>query len=129
MAKRTKTDKQLPIAQGDVLLLPMGWPTTLPITPEHKKVAADEHGRLVLAEGESSGHRHLFREIGVCLLRREGVSDQVITLIDPAALLHDQGAGEYVPTGDHDPIDVPAGTRVVRVQREWTGEGVRNAAD
>lgn len=114
------------IAQGDVLLIKVAKST---ITPEHKEVPRDKFGRLVLAEGETSGHRHLFRAPGVCMLAREGVSDRVITVGDLTELLHDQGDGTFVPTGDHAPVAVPPGTYVVRTQREWSGEEAFDAAD
>jgi hypothetical protein len=114
------------IAQGDVLLIRAD---ASAVTKEHRDVARDGHGCLVLALGESSGHRHVFRDRNVCMLSREGVGDRVLTLIDPCTLLHDQGAGTYVPTGDHAPVVVPAGTWIVRLQRQWTGEGVANAHD
>ncbi len=65
------------IRQGDVLLIRT---TAKAVTPEHKEVPRDEHGRLVLAEGESSGHRHLFRAPGVCMLYREGEGDRILTV-------------------------------------------------
>lgn len=115
------------IAQGDVLLIRT---TKKAITPEHKEVPRDEHGRLVLAEGETSGHRHLFRDPNVCMLAREGVSDRVVTIgAELVQLLHDQGAGTFEPTGDHAPVDVPPGTYIVRTQREWSGEEAFDAFD
>lgn len=124
--------KQGQIAQGDVLLIPT---TKAAITKDHKPVDPDKYGRLVLAEGESSGHRHLFRDPGVCMLAREGVSDRVITVVDrggddrPSMLLHDMGAETYVPTRDHAPLAVPPGTYIVRMQYEWSVEEVLNALD
>jgi hypothetical protein len=115
------------IAQGDVLLIRT---TKKAITPEHKEVARDEHGRLILAHGESSGHMHLFRDPSVCMLAREGVGDRVVTIgAELVQLLHDQGAGTFVPTGDHAPVDVPPGTYIVRTQREWSGEEAFDAID
>lgn len=114
------------IAQGDVLLIKT---TKAAITADHKQIAPDKHGRLVLAEGETSGHRHVFRDPGVCMLAREGVSDRVITVGNLCELLHDEGASTFVPTGDHAPVFVHPGTYIVRVQREWIGQGVQRAQD
>lgn len=120
-----KTEK-LPRRQGDVLLIPT---TKKAITSEHKPVPADKHGRLILALGETSGHMHLFRDPGVCMLFREGISDRVVTVGDLSALLHDQGDRTFVPTGDHHPVAVPPGTFIVRQQREWDGEEAFDAID
>jgi hypothetical protein len=114
------------IAQGDVLLIRT---TKKAVTAEHREVARDQHGRLILALGETSGHMHLFRAPGVCLLAREGVSDRVLTVANLCELLHDQGAGTFVPTGDHAPVPVPPGVYVVRTQREWSGEEAFDAQD
>lgn len=114
------------IAQGDVLIIKT---TDKAVTKAHKPVARDRFGCAILALGESSGHKHLFRDPGVCLLAREGVGDRVITVENLCELLHDQGEGTFVPTGDHAPVTVPPGTYIVRTQREWVGQGVQNAID
>lgn len=122
MKKKTKAKWQK--AQGDLLVeridaVPNGFTEMKP----------DRHGRRVVASGEATGHHHVLRTPGVCLLAREGVSDRVVTTSDLAELLHDQGAETYVPTLDHAPIEMPPGTyRIIR-QREWVGQGVRRVED
>jgi hypothetical protein len=112
------------IRQGDVLLI---CATKAAITAEHKVLPRDQ-GRVVLAIGESSLHAHVMRDPGVCLLSREGISDRVLTVLDFCDLVLE--GGESAPgIPRHDPIQVPPGTYLVRTQREWTGEKVRNAAD
>jgi hypothetical protein len=112
------------IRQGDVLLIPS---TRKAISKEHREVPR-ERGRVVVALGETSLHAHVFRDPGVCMLRREGMGDAVVTLTDWAELIVE--GGESAPGVDrHDPVRVAPGTYVVRTQREWTGEEVRNAAD
>jgi len=124
MAKRKKVPWQK--AQGDLLVeeiakVPEGFS---PVTP-------DKHGRNVVASGEATGHHHVLREPGVCMLVREGTSDRVVTTGDEIAkLLHDQGLESYAPTLDHAPIEIPPNktVRVIR-QREWIGQGVRRVED
>ena len=112
------------IRQGDVLLIRA--PKSA-VTAEHKEVKR-EGGRIVVAIGESSLHAHVFRDPGVCLLFREGVSDRVLTVADLCDL--ELEGGESAPgVPRHGPVAVPPGTYIVRTQREWTGEAVRNAAD
>jgi hypothetical protein len=112
------------IRQGDVLLIRADRSA---ITKEHKAVPRDG-GRVVLAIGESSLHAHVMRDPGVCLLSREGISDRVLTVMDMCDL--ELEGGESAPgIPRHGAIHVPPGTYIVRTQREWTGEEVRNAAD
>lgn len=110
--------------QGDVLLVRM---TKKEIGKEYREVPR-ENGRVVLALGESSMHAHVFRDPGVCMLRREGTGDAVVTLLVPSDLLTE--GGEIAPGRPrHDPVKVPAGTYRLIIQREWSGEEVRNVAD
>lgn len=112
------------VRQGDVLLVRVAEEA---ITAEHKEVVR-ERERLVLALGETSLHAHVIRGPGVRLLFREGISDRVLSVVEQC-LLELEG-GESAPgIPRHDPIDVQPGTYAVRIQREWTGEEVRNAAD
>jgi hypothetical protein len=112
------------VRQGDVLLIRT---TKSAVTKAHMEVPC-ERGRVVLAIGESSLHAHVMRGPGVCLLYREGVSDRVLTVVE-RCLLELEG-GESAPgVPRHAPVAVPPGTYIVRTQREWTGEEVRNAVD
>ena len=111
-------------AQGDLLVeriekVPAGF----------VEVAPDEHGRHVVASGEATGHHHVLRTPGVCMLAKEGISDRCVTTGELAQLLHDQGLEQYAPTLDHDPIDLPPGNYVVIRQREWVGQGARRVED
>jgi hypothetical protein len=115
------------VAQGDILMIKANKKA---ITKDHKEEKRDEFGRVVIARGETSGHAHVFREPGVTLLVREGVSDRVVTIgAELATLLHDQGTMSYEYTGEHAPHELPAGTYIARQQREWMGEEAFNAAD
>jgi hypothetical protein len=97
------------------------------ITKEHREVPR-ENGRVVLALGESSMHAHVFRDPGVCMLRSEGIGDAVVTVTDLCDLMTE--GGELAPgVPRHDPIPVSPGTYKLVVQREWSGEEVRNVCD
>jgi hypothetical protein len=119
-----KTNKIWQKAQGDLLV------ERIDSVPDgYRKIDPDKYGRHVVASGEATGHHHVLRTPGVCQLAREGVSDRVVTTVDPAELLHEQGLEHHTPTLDHAPLEIPAGTyRVIR-QREWVGQGVRRVED
>ena len=104
------------VRQGDVLLIRT---TKRSITAAHKPVDRDSSGRVVLAYGEVTGHAHVLHDPGVCLLRAEGISDRVLTVERLCELTHEE----------HASIPVGPGTYLVRTQREWAGEEVRNVAD
>ena len=89
----------------------------------------DEHGRVVLAYGETSGHAHVFRAQGVCQLRREGTGERVVTLDFESELLHDQGGEVLSLTGEHGTMRFAAHDYRVIPQREWVGQGVQRAQD
>jgi hypothetical protein len=91
--------------QGDVLLVEAS-PDI--VTFDHEEVPR-ENGFVVLAYGEVTGHSHRIASPTACLLRAEGVSDQVLTLHTGAKLVHDE----------HAPIDLPPGTYIVRRQYEY----------
>ena len=115
------------VAQGDILLIKA---TKKAITKEHVEAKRDEFDRVVIARGETSGHAHVFREQGVAMLVREGVSDRVVTIgAELAALLHDQGTTAYEYTGEHGPHELAEGTYIARQQCEWIDEESFNAAD
>lgn len=115
--------------QGDVLLIPIGskqaaktesgW-SVRDLTPED--------GRIVLAEGEATGHAHVIRHPGARLLVKSmrtgymsSLSETILTVADgPALLVHEE----------HLPIELaPGAYRVVR-QREYDPtDGARRVAD
>lgn len=114
------------IRQGDVLPIST---TDAEITPQHREVPREADGRLILAEGETSHHHHVVRGDGVCLLRAEGINDRVLTVARDLCELVTEG-GEIAPgVARHTALSVPRGTYRVVLQREWTGEEVRNAQD
>lgn len=103
--------------QGDVLIVPGA---TIPAgTTKVKR----EHGRVVLAHGEVTGHHHSIAERGVQLVSKEEADElrmwMTVTAPDPVELTHQE----------HDTILIPPGTYEVRRQREYAPGGIRNVAD
>lgn len=109
--------KKIPwmIRQGDVLVMqidarPQG---------DWKRLRRSKDKAVVLANGEVTGHRHVVRDPGVCMLRAEGIGDRVMTVAREALLTHEE----------HSPISIPKGEHIVRIQREWAGEISRRVED
>ena len=103
--------------QGDVILIPC---SDKEVTSNHRAVP-NKNGRIVLAEGEVTGHFHAIHRFGpaTTLLRAEGISDRVLTVDVDAMLDHDE----------HGSIALGPGNYIVRIQREWSGEDERQVQD
>lgn len=115
------------VAQGDVVLIRAAKTKGVPAGFAEDK--RDPHGRVVLAYGETSGHAHVFRAKGVCLLSNETTGARILRVFDPCRLLHDQGAEALVETGEHASLAIEPGEYHVIQQREWIGQGVQRALD
>ena len=94
-------------------------------------------GRIVLAYGEVTGHAHAIPSPHASLylddstiaapdamqeIARLGgglIPDRVLRADQPVRLLHEE----------HAPIDLPAGSYIVRIQREYSPQELRNVAD
>jgi len=101
--------------QGDVLI------ERISALPAILKKLNREHGRVVLAHGEATGHHHSLMEEHVDLYE---TADQAgVTFLEikeaMAALTHQE----------HAPITIPPGTYRVTRQREYSPEAIRNVAD
>lgn len=92
--------------QGDILLMPCSK------IPSGAIVEAPEDGVVVLARGETSGHRHVMAADRVAFFREDGSGSGGfirVTGPSPVALSHEE----------HSPLAIPPGEyRVVR-QREY----------
>jgi len=119
--------------QGDVFL----------IRAKARKVAAlkpvpREDGAVVLAHGEVTGHRHQIRSGGCALYALEDnrltgeeaaqaiariggglIPDRLLVADAPVDLLHEE----------HDKIRLPAGSYIVRIQREYSPGELRSVQD
>jgi hypothetical protein len=93
------------LRQGDVLLVPVD------AIPGEGKRAKREGTRLVLAEGEATGHAHVVLGEGRLYLpgAERGTAGTYLLVEEPATLVHDE----------HDAIGLEPGTYEVRRQREY----------
>lgn len=101
------------IRQGDVMLIEAE-------NVDHgvdKKVIEPRDGRLVLAEGEATGHAHT-----VCAERATlfGVDERMLLVVDEQTELTHQ---------EHATIEVAPGSYWVVRQREYTPQEIRRVAD
>jgi hypothetical protein len=100
--------------QGDVLLVEVAR------RPSDVRPVPREHGRLVLAQGEATGHAHVVTDAAAELVSREQ-ADELYLLVygDDVVLEHEE----------HDTIPLPRGSYRVMRQREYAPESVRFVAD
>ena len=97
--------------QGDILIVAV--PT---ITGQEQE--QEPNGRIVLAEGEVTGHAH-------------AIADETVTSYVGAdgALYLDAPKGAAVRHEEHATITLPPGKYRVLRQREYTPDSIRNVAD
>ncbi len=101
----------LQLRQGDILLERVTKATADRFVdkPGCKAVQAKD-GRLIVAEGEATGHNHAVVAEGVDLLQVNGeVDGSVLIVKKPTELTHEE----------HAPLDLPTGVFVVTRQREY----------
>lgn len=109
--------------QGDICIEDV--PET-PVSGAVIDIAAD--GALVLAEGETTGHRHAIFDRGVTFFRNDGLAGGMPTSLF-VGHLKVETEGARLQHEEHATIELPAGTYRVRRQREfdertaWTEEG------
>lgn len=82
------------IRHGDLLLIPS-------ILKKGEKSARDAHGRLVLLEGEVTGHAHVVTDADAeILVSREGAEElRLLVCGSPVSLIHEEHATILVPPG------------------------------
>lgn len=103
------------VRQGDILIIPTdSRPDGL--TPQPR----DAEGRLVLAEGEVTGHAHAIVDPGADLFG-DALEDRFLAVLAEG--------GVTLRHEEHAPITIPPGDYIVRRQREWTAGDVRRVAD
>ncbi|AOX03142.1 hypothetical protein BJP34_30165 [Moorena producens PAL-8-15-08-1] len=95
-----------PIRQGDVILLPV------------EQINGQQLPHLTLAEGEVTGHSHRISDGVAKLYEKKGIL-YLQVLSETATLTHEE----------HKPIDLPQGSWMVRIQREYEPQGWRYVAD
>ena len=116
--------------QGDVLIvrvdeLPAGI----------KEATRDKHGHIVLALGESSGHRHAIRDENVTSFRFESSErdaalsadvDYILVGGSGATLNHEYLSGAKA---DHEPVSLAPGVYKIVGQRTYSPKAIVRAAD
>lgn len=95
-----------PIRQGDVILLPV------------EQVEGKNLSHLTLAEGEVTGHRHRISQGQAQLYEKDGIL-YLRVLSDTATLTHEE----------HHALQIPQGSWLIRIQREYEPQGWRYVAD
>lgn len=103
------------IRQGDVILIP------ITEVPSNTTPVARRGGRLILAEGEVTGHAHAITDKSCELVTTEGAAELYLLVhgSEPVALLHE----------DHATVTIPAGTYERRILREYSPEATRPVQD
>jgi hypothetical protein len=99
-----------PIRQGDVLILP----SQVELSPGNSHPLP----HLTLAEGEVTGHSHQITQ-GKAELYQQGDIMYLKVLSASAQLTHEE----------HHLVEIPQGTWIVRIQREYQPEGFRYVTD
>ena len=101
------------IRQGDVMLRPVTE------VPQGAKQIGRQDGRVILAEGEVTGHHHAIRDAGVALLESDG--RRFVSVADGGAELKHE---------EHATIKIEPGLYEVVIQREYDdAEEWRRVAD
>lgn len=111
------------IRQGDVLI------RRIKDIPEAaKEMPRDEHGRIVLAHGERTGHAHTFRDKGICSFTTLDNADVEFLLVGGSGgtLKHELVSGDKA---EHNEIAVPAGKYEQAQQVEYTPAEIIRVAD
>ena len=107
-----------PIRQGDVLLIPVEL-----IPTRAKPAPRDSRKRIVLAEGEVTGHAH-------CVLDDEAtlfIQDDLDEMAD--RFLRVESEAVEVVHEEHDVVTVERGDWIIRQKREYQPEAPRQVAD
>jgi hypothetical protein len=111
------------IRQGDTLLRKVA---EIPATA--KEMNRDEHGRIVLAHGERTGHAHTFRDKGICSFSVTDENDVAFLSVGGggATLRHELVSGKKA---EHDEIVIPAGNYEAAQQVEFSPAEIVRVAD
>lgn len=107
--------------QGDVIIQRVDAMPAQGLTQVEK-----DNGRTILAYGEVTGHAHAVQGESVSLYELIDSSD-VAEMRDRFLTVEEDAA--VVSHEEHAPIDLPAGTYKITIQREYSPEGIRNVAD
>lgn len=99
--------------QGDVLIFSVK-------DPEIGKEIPKEKGKTILAYGEVTGHSHALHGAHTYLYEHaKKAGEKIIRVEKETELLHQE----------HSKIKIPAGTFIVRIQKEYSPEALRDVRD
>lgn len=102
------------IRQGDVLL------KQVKIIPKNLTDVKIENNKIVLAEGEATGHAHTIKKTPDNALVFDKTNNKLYLILKKAAVLEHQ---------EHKKINLPIGNYEVIRQREYRPERIVNVAD
>lgn len=104
------------IRQGDVILIPIESMGGTEITSLPRK-----NGRLILAEGEVTGHCHAIEAENAELVTADQAAELYLLVhgTDPVDLVHEE----------HGTVTIPPGVYERRILREYAPEAPRNVVD
>lgn len=100
--------------QGDVFI------EAVEALPAGAQALERKGGRLILAEGEATGHHHAVLERDAELLTTAAAADLWLRV---------GSGGATVTHEEHGAIEVPEGIYRIRRQREYSPEAIRRVAD
>lgn len=102
--------------QGDVIIIQ----TDKKAMKGADKEIPREGGRVVLAHGEVTGHSHAIADLNAMFVLNEQTMKRYLEVKDaPVKLRHEE----------HAEIQLPAGVYEIRIQNEYTPQGLRQVAD
>lgn len=108
-----------PLRQGDILFIPIN---RRQVPKGLASVDRDKRGRLVIAEGETTGHAHAILDDPATLFRQADVdemADRFLAVEREVELVHEE----------HGTIKLDRGDYIVRHKREYAPEEIRRVVD
>jgi hypothetical protein len=104
--------------QGDILLVPVER------LPDGLNEVPREEGKIVLAEGEATGHLHMIEAPEATFLAEDlAAIEGRFLVVEAEAITADGAAGVALEHPEHDTVVVAPGNYEVRRQREYDQAG------
>lgn len=115
------TNTRLPVRQGDILIIPIA---KHELPKGLTEVSRDKRGRLVLAEGETTGHCHAILDDPAVLFCQADIDEMadrflMVEAEDGVELVHEE----------HGTIKLEQGAHIVRHKREYSPQEIVRVAD
>jgi len=106
------------LRQGDILLVP------IEKVPDGLTEVPREDGKIVLAEGEATGHLHAIDAPEATFLAKDiGSPEDRYLVIEEAEAITAEAAGVELTHPEHDTVTLAPGAYEVRRQREYSRAG------